>query len=99
MVMLFLGDITQQLSLENKLPLLVLLGSFVGLVIFPAHRFFTLMTGNVTHDMPPSCHIALDWFAGIDVDDFVEKVGLTMLATKVLRIIFWLAEGRGAARV
>lgn len=58
-----LADIAQQLSLENKLALLVLLGALIRLVVFPAYRLLALLTIDITHDVSPRRHGPLRGFA------------------------------------
>jgi hypothetical protein len=76
-------DCTQQLRLQNELPLLVLLASLISLVVFPTHRFITLLALNVTHDMSAGGHIPFHCFGLLDVDDGGEEECLSMLSAKV----------------
>jgi hypothetical protein len=80
-----LADVTEQLMLEDELPLLVLLTALVGLVVLPANHFFALATLDVADDMAARGHIPLARLARFHIDDGVEEVGLTMLATEVLQ--------------
>jgi hypothetical protein len=79
-----LADVAEQLGLEDELALLVLLGILVGLVVLPADRVLALPAGDVAHNVPARCHVALARLARLDVDDRVEEVGFAMLATEVL---------------
>jgi hypothetical protein len=79
-----LGDIAKKLGFKNKLAFLVLLSCLIRLVVFPANRFFALLTGDIPNDVSAGSHIPLAGLARIDVDDTVEEVGFAMLATKVL---------------
>lgn len=78
------SDIAEQFCLENELAFLVLLRSLVRLVVFPAHRLFALLAGDVPYDMAASRHVTIVWLAHVDVDDAVEQVGLAMLSAEVL---------------
>ena len=75
---------TQQLRLEDELPLLVLLRRFKRLVILPPHRVPALPAPYVAHHVPARRHAALHGVFGQDVDDGGEKVGFAVLAAEVL---------------
>lgn len=79
-----LGDVAEQLRLEDELALLVLLGALVGLVVLPADRLLALAADDVADDVTTGRHVALVGFAGVHVDHGVEEKGLTMLAAEVL---------------
>lgn len=78
-------DRTQQLRLQNELPLFVLLTSLISLVVFPTHRLITLLALDVTHDMSAGGHIPFHRFSLLDVDDGGEEECLSVLAAKVPR--------------
>lgn len=48
---------TQQLCLQYKLPLLILLTRLVRLVVLPPHRLLTLSARYIPYDMPAGGHI------------------------------------------
>ena len=75
---------TQQLSLQDIFPLLVLLARLVRLVVFPPHRLLALPTRDVAHDVSARRHVAFRGFALSDVDDGVEEEGFAVLAAEVL---------------
>ena len=77
-------NLTQQLRLQNELPLFVLLAIFIRLIVFPSHCLFALPAADIPNDMAPRCHVALIGFAVDDVDDFAEEVGFAVLAAEVL---------------
>ena len=79
-----LRNIAEQLSLEDKLALFVFLRVFICLVVLPTHSLLALAAGNVADDVSSRCHISLARFAGVDVDNAVEEIGLAMLATEIL---------------
>lgn len=80
-----LRHVAQQLSLEDVLPLLVLLASLEGLVVLPADGLAALAARDVADDVAAGGHVALRRLALGDVDDGVEEVRLAVLATEVLR--------------
>lgn len=73
----------KQLRLKNVFALLILLGVFVGLIILPTHRFFTLSTMDIPDHMSSSRHVSLARLAFGDVHDGIKEVGFAMLASKV----------------
>ena len=77
-------DLAQQLRLQDVFPLLILLGCFIGLVVFPAHRLLALPTCDIPHHVPPGRHIPLHGFGLRDVDDGVEEIGFAVLAAEIL---------------
>lgn len=79
-----LADDGEQLSLKNKLALLVLFGGLVGLVVLPADSLAAPSAHNVPHDVAPRGHVPFGGLGKADVHDDVEEVGLTMLAAEVL---------------
>ena len=79
-----LVDSGKQLRLQNELSFLVLLGIFVRLIVLPSHHVLALATDNVPDDMAARGHVALAGLARLDVDDRVEEVGFSMLASEVL---------------
>ena len=86
-----LGDIAQQLCLQDKLPLLILLTAFERLIVLPPHRLIALSARNIPHNMSARCHVALGGFAGCDVYDIIEEVGFAMLAAEVLLAVSCLS--------
>lgn len=78
-------DLTQQLLLQNELPLLILLCILIRLIILPSHHLSTLLTCDITHDMAAGGHVTLAGFALLDVDHGVEEVGFAMLAAEILQ--------------
>jgi hypothetical protein len=79
-----LGDIAQQLRLQYKLPLLILLAALKRLIILPPHRLIALSARDIPHDVSARRHIPLGGFACGYVDDVVEQVGFAVLAAEVL---------------
>jgi len=73
----------EQLGLEDIFALLVLFRRFVSFVVLPAHRVVALPTLDVAYDMTAGCHVPLAGIALDDIDDGVEEVGLSMLASEV----------------
>lgn len=65
-------DITQELRLENKLSLLILLRALVCLIVLPADRLAALSAGDISNDVPACRHVTLVGFARLDIDDAVE---------------------------
>ena len=65
-------DLTQQLLLKYKLPLLILLRILIRPIIFPPHNLPALLTRNIPDHMTTSCHIAFAGLAFLDVDYAVE---------------------------
>lgn len=86
----FLLHLHQELTLENILPLLVLLARFKGLIVLPADVATALPAHDVAHNVLAGGHAA---FAGValgDVDDGVEEEGFAVLSAEVLgRILVW----------
>ena len=78
-------NITQQLRLQDILPLLILLTGLKSFVILPSHRLIALSTSDVSNDMSAGRHVSLAGIARGDVDYIVEEVCFTMLTTKVLK--------------
>lgn len=91
-----LVDGDEELGLEDKLALFVLLARLVGFVILPADDLLALSAGDVADDVAASCHAALSGLAGLDVDDRVEQVRFAMLTPKILGDD---VSGRGTAAV
>jgi hypothetical protein len=79
-----LVDLAKQFGLENELALLVFLRRLVRLVVFPTDGLLALLAANVSYDMSTGGHVALARLAGCDVDDVLEQIRLSMLATEVL---------------
>ena len=79
------AHLTQQLLLQNELPLLILLRALIRAIVLPAHNFFALPAVYVAHDVAAGGHVALAGFALLDVDYGVEEVGFAVLAAEVLR--------------
>ena len=79
-----LVDGTQQLSLQDIFPFLVLLRRLVRLVVCPSDELLALSTLNIPDDVLASRHAALLGFAWCNVDDFAEEKCFAMLASKVL---------------
>jgi len=75
---------TKQLGLENVIPLLVFLRALIRLVVLPPHRLLALPAVDVADDVSARRHVSLDGFGLGDVDDGVEEVGFTVLASEVL---------------
>ena len=75
----------QELRLQDKLALLVLLARLVGLVVLPAHRVVALAACYIAHDVAAGGHVAFGGLAGRDVHHGSEEVGFAMLATEVLK--------------
>lgn len=76
---------TEQFLFENKLSLLVLLAALVCLVVLPSYRFLALSAGNIAHNMSTGRHAALYSFAMSNVDNIIEEVCFSVLASEVLR--------------
>ena len=53
-----LVDRTQQLSLKDKFPLLVLLRHLKRLIVLPPHRLFTLPALNIPHNVFARSHVS-----------------------------------------
>lgn len=83
-VLLLARDVAEKLRLQNELSFFIFLGTLVGFVVLPAHGLFTLTTGDVTDNVPTSSHVAFTGIANFNIDDIVEQVGFSVLATKVL---------------
>lgn len=79
-----LRNVAKQLSLQNKLPLLIFLRRLVRLVVLPTDGLLALAARDIADDVAAGGHVSLGGFAGVDVDDGVEEVGLAMLAAEVL---------------
>lgn len=77
-------DCTQQLSLQDELPLLILLARLIRLVIFPPHSLPALPAQDVPHNMPASGHVSFRSLSQGDVDDGAEEIGFAVLAAEVL---------------
>ena len=88
------SDVAQQLGLEDKLALLVLLRRLKGLVVLPADRLLALVARDVADDVAAGGHVALIGVAGVDVDDAVEEVGLAVLAAEVLSLLLVCSSWR-----
>ena len=83
---LILGDITQKLGLQYKLPLLIFLTALKGLIILPPHRLVALSASNIPYNMSASGHVALGGFACGYIYDVVEEVGFAVLAAEILQV-------------
>lgn len=79
-----LVDISKQLGLQNELALLVLLARLVGFIVLPPHHLLALAAVYVPDDVATRGHVALAGVARLDVDDRVEEVGFSVLASEVL---------------
>lgn len=79
-----LCDCAQELRLQNKLPLLILLRTFIRLIVLPAHRLLALPAMDISNNVPACRHVTLAGLALGDVDDGVEEVGFAVLAAEVL---------------
>jgi hypothetical protein len=79
-----LCDVAEKLGLENKFALLILFRRLVCLVVFPSNDLGALAAGDVSNDVATGGHVALARIAGVDIDDIVEEICLTVLAAKVL---------------
>lgn len=77
-------DLTQQLSLQDELALLILLRRLVRAVVLPPDGSLTLPAADIAHDVATRRHVALVGLAQLDVDDDVEEVGFAVLAAEVL---------------
>lgn len=75
---------TQQFRLQNKFPLLVLLGRLIRLIIFPPHRLLALLAVHVPNLVAAGRHVAFDGFRLRGIDDGIEEEGFAMLAAEVL---------------
>jgi hypothetical protein len=82
--LLYSRNITQQLGLQDELPLLVLLARLECLVILPPNGPGALSTFDIPHYVSTSRHIALAGLAGHEVDYALEEVRLAMLAAEIL---------------
>jgi hypothetical protein len=83
----------EQLRLEDKFALLVLLAGFVSLVVLPADCLFALPAVNVAYDMPASRHVALVRIGLGTVDDAVEKVCFAVLTAEILGCVSMQVRG------
>ena len=92
-----LADVAKQLMLQDKLPLLVLLATLVGLVVLPPHRLFALSTLNVSHDVSARRHVALARLASLDVYDCVKEVCFAVLAAEVSTYYVFMVGEMGFA--
>lgn len=81
---IILTNLTQQLLLQDKLPLLVLLAGLIGPIVLPPDHLFTLPTRDVAHDVAARRHVPLAGFAADCVYHRVEEVGFAVLAAEVL---------------
>lgn len=79
-----LVHIGKQLGLQNELALLVLLVGLIGSIVLPSDHLLALAAVDVPDDVAARRHVALAGFTGLDVDDRVEEVGLSVLASEVL---------------
>lgn len=75
---------TQQLLLQDILPLLVLLARLIRLVIFPSYRLLALPARDIPNHMSSGRHAPFNGFRLDDVDDRVEEECFAMLASKIL---------------
>jgi hypothetical protein len=80
------GDVAQELLLEDELPLLVLLRTFVSLVVLPPDHLFTLPASDVSHGVSAGSHVAVARLRCLGIHHAVEEEGFAMLATEVLRL-------------
>lgn len=76
---------TQQLRLQDELPLLVLLASLISLVVLPTHGIVALLALDVTHNVSSRRHVALHRLGLLDVDDGREQKRLTVLPSEIPR--------------
>lgn len=88
---------TQQLRLQDKLALLVLLSRLIRLIVLPPHSLLALLAVDVAHLVPAGCHVALDGFRLGGVDDGVEEEGFAVLATEVLGNVSEVIELKNAS--
>jgi hypothetical protein len=72
----------EQVSLKNKLALLVLLVVFVGIFIFPTQYSVALDALNIPYNMVAGGHLAFNRFTFKDVDYIAKQVCATMLSVK-----------------
>ena len=74
----------QQFTLQNILPLLILLRVLIRLVILPTHSLLALSALDVSDEMFAGGHAALAGFGLDDVDDVLEEESFAVLAAEVL---------------
>lgn len=79
-----LANSHKQFRLQNELALLVLFRRLIGLVVLPAHGLTAAAAKYVADDVATGGHVAFGGLGGVDIDDFVKEVGLTVLAAEVL---------------
>jgi len=72
--------VDEEVALEDVLPLLVLLGLFIRLVIFPPEYGPALAAIDVPHGVVACSHLAVIRFAFDNVYHVVKQVGTSMLA-------------------
>ena len=75
---------TQQLCLQDKLPLFVFLAGLVRLVVLPPYSLLALPADDIAYHVATSCHAALYCLRLVDVHDVVEEECLAVLAAEVL---------------
>jgi hypothetical protein len=85
-VVYFSRHSAEQLTLEDKLALLVLLACLVSLVVLPTHCFLALSAVDVAYDVAAGGHVALVRLRLGDVDNDVEKVRFAVLTPEVLSV-------------
>lgn len=81
-----LGDITQKLGLQYKLPLLIFLTALKSLIILPPYRLVALSASNIPYNMSAGGHVAFRGFACGYIYDVVEEVGFAVLAAEILQV-------------
>lgn len=89
-VMANLVHIGKQLGLQNELALLVLLAGLIGSIVLPSDHLLALTAVDVPDDVAARRHVALAGVTGLDIDDRVEEVGFSVLASEVL--CFWFCS-------
>jgi len=75
----------EQVSLEDVLALLILLGTLVRAIVFPPERGPAFAAVDVTDGVVPSGHRPVTGLAFDDVDNSIKKVGSAVLAVKGTR--------------
>jgi len=72
--------VDEEVTLEDVLPFLVLLGLFVRFVIFPAEYGLALAAIDVSHGVVACSHLTVIRFTFDNVNHVFEQVGASMLA-------------------
>jgi len=80
-------DSAQKLCLQDEFADLVMFRGLVCLVVLPPHHLFALFAADVPDDVLTGRHVSITRFSGQDVDYAVEKEGLAVLTTEILRNI------------